>query len=111
VMGIWLIAAPFILGFYAHGVATANDILIGLVTIFLALATTLAPGSFRSLVWWNSYVGFWLIVAPFILGYLSYQFPKSGAVPMWNDMISGTLIWFFSFVKAMSAEPSGKYFP
>jgi hypothetical protein len=99
--GIWLMASPFLLGYYHHGTAMLNDIIVGLITIIIAVATTMAPYSYRALEWLNSYIGFWLMAAPFVLGYLSYQYPKSGAVPMWNDLICGGIIWFLSYVKAM----------
>ncbi|MDB6032359.1 MAG: hypothetical protein JWM16_2697 [Verrucomicrobiales bacterium] len=109
--GIWLMAAPFLLGYYRHGSATANDILVGILIAGIALATTIAPDRFRALRWLNSYLGFWLMAAPFVLGYLSYDFPKSGAVPTSNDLIVGGVVWFLSFIKAIYSARSARDFP
>jgi hypothetical protein len=101
-MGLWLMAAPFLLRYSSHTTATINDILVGFLTVFLSIATTVTPVRLRSLVWVNSYLGLWLCAAPFVLGYLSDRFPDSGAVPMWNDLVCGFVVWFLSYMKALS---------
>jgi hypothetical protein len=108
--GVWLMTAPFFLRYYPHVTATANDLIVGLVITVLAIVTTIIPDHFQALRWTSSYIGLWLMAAPFVLSYLSFQFPKSGAVPMWNDIITGAVVWFLSYVKAMNTGRQSRDF-
>lgn len=99
--GIWLMVAPFILGYYRQSSAMANDIIVGFITALLALTTAVAPVRLRTLNWASMYLGFWLFMAPFVLGYLSWDFRWGGAVPMWNSLVCGNIIWFFSYLKTL----------
>ena len=84
--GIWLIIAPFILGYTNIQQAQWNDIVVGAVIAILAAARTFS-GSLRAawVSWLNAVLGFWLIIAPFVLGY-----PEP--TPRWNDIILGIII-------------------
>ncbi len=44
VLGLWLILAPFILGYSATGAAKVNDISVGIVVIILAVWAALSAG-------------------------------------------------------------------
>lgn len=103
-IGIWLVAAPFVLGYYSQPRATLNSVLVGFLALALGIASSVDLSRFRILTWLESYVGFWLFAAPFVLGYLSPAFPYDGAVPLWNDLICGGLLWFLSYIKGI-AEP------
>jgi len=84
ILGIWLILAPFILG-YVDSAAITNDVIIGIILAGIALVRLFS--SFRPfwLSWVNIVLGFWLIIAPFVLGYTL-------AASQWNDIIVGILI-------------------
>ena len=82
--GIWLIIAPWVLGYSAR-VPRWNDVVFGIVVGLLALIR--AAGGYRqhwaSLV--NALVGIWLFVAAFTIDH--------SAVAMWNDIILGVIVF------------------
>jgi ABC-type iron transport system FetAB permease component len=97
IAGVWLILAPFVLGYAFATGALWNDILLGIIIAVLAGYRAMSEGYKTS---WPSWVGFiaglWLIVAPFIVGYSSI----SAAV--WNDVIFGIIVAVLSLWAALS---------
>lgn len=68
-LGLWLALSPWTFGYSAHDVATANAALVG---VLLALASHF--GLSADLIaeeWLNLTAGFWLMAAPFVLGFSS----------------------------------------
>lgn len=86
VAGIWLIMAPFLVGYANLENAMWNDIICGAIVAILAAIRVSTPLSNPWLSWVNVVIGIWLIIAPFILGYS--EFPA----PVWNDIILGIII-------------------
>lgn len=84
--GIWLILAPFILGYTAVTGALWNDILIGLAVTGLAWTRVAKPTEREGASWTNVVLGVWLLVAPFALGY------AATAAAMWNDIVIGLVV-------------------
>lgn len=85
VAGIWLIIAPFVLGYF--GVARTNDMIVGVIVAAIALIgafTAWERGTWAG--WLNVIAGVWLVVAPFVLGYFG------NPVNTWNDIILGIII-------------------
>lgn len=82
--GIWLIIAPFILGYLSNTPKT-NDVWLGIIVGVVALINMFT--SFRAtwLSWINVIAGAWLIIAPFALSYPS-------TTPRWNDVILGIIV-------------------
>lgn len=88
ILGIWLIIAPFI--FAMTGAAFWNDILVGIFVLILASTRVSRPtASTRLASWTNAIVGIWLILAPFVLGYLS-------VAQVWDDIAVGVLLLILS---------------
>lgn len=84
---IWLIFAPFILGYSGVTAAVWNDIIVGIVIGVLAISRTTREGvkvAWPS--WVNVILGIWLIFAPFILGY------STNTAALWNDIILGIIV-------------------
>lgn len=88
IAGLWLMAAPTILG--ADKTAADNDHIIGPIIV-----------SFAVISWWESTrvvrlynlpLGLWLLLAPWVLGY-------SETIVTVNDMVVGALVIGFSLVK------------
>lgn len=95
--GIWLILAPFILGYTEIVQALWNDIIVGVIVAVIAALRVFTPVRSNWLSWVNVILGFWLIVAPFILGYPI-------ATPRWNDIILGIIIIVLNVWSATSAR-------
>lgn len=83
--GIWLIIAPFVLG-YTLSTPTTNDIWVGIVVGVLALIRVFTPMRAMWLSWVNIVLGIWVIISPFVLGYSYY------ATARWNDIILGIIV-------------------
>lgn len=86
VLGLWLIIAPFLLGYTGIAAAMWNEIIVGVIVVVLAWLRVSNPGRMTWLSWSNVVLGLWLIAAPFVLGY------SGTAAAMWNEVIVGLLI-------------------
>jgi hypothetical protein len=84
IAGIWLIVAPFILG-YVDSAAITNDVIVGILLGGLSLVRLFSNFRPSWLSWANIVLGFWLIIAPFVLGYTL-------AASQWNDIIVGIVV-------------------
>lgn len=98
--GIWLIIAPFLLGYSDDANPLWNDVVVGILIV--AMAGARVAGAFRapSLSWINAALGFWLVIAPFVLGY------SDEATPLWNDIIVGIIVVLFGIWSAVSSPRS-----
>lgn len=111
VAGLWLIIAPFVLGYHEIQAALWNDVLVGIIVAAFAVARVARPLMNPSLSWINAVFGLWLIVAPFVLAYGSAveAFAVEGAIggaqtAMWNDIIVGVIILALGVWSALSAR-------
>jgi len=99
IAAIWLIVAPFILGYHMLAVRT-NDVIIGIAVGVLALIRVLSYShrtSWLSSI--NGILGVWLIIAPFVLSYTMLT-------DVWNDVIAGVVIAILAFYSAsQTAQP------
>ncbi len=84
ILGIWLIVAPFILG-YVDSAAVTNDVIVGIILGGLALIRLFSNFRPSWLNWVNIVLGFWLIIAPFVLAYTL-------AASQWNDIVVGIVV-------------------
>jgi hypothetical protein len=98
VMGLWLIAAPFVVGYSDTFPATANDValgvLIGASSLWIALRAD-APGW---LDWALMLFGIWAVIAPFALGY------NATTIAMANDVAAGVIVLVLAIVHQMSTS-------
>lgn len=99
--GIWLIIAPFALG-YGNSDGATNDIWLGIIVGvigFIRLFTTVRG---MWLNWVNLIAGLWLIIAPFTMTY-------AATATVWNDIILGLVvlgcsIWAFGQTPSHSSR-------
>jgi hypothetical protein len=82
-LGLWLLVAPFLLGYGNIAAAMWNDVIVGGLVLILAGVRVWKPAHNRWLSWTNVLLGLWLLAAPFILAY------SEVAAAMWNDIIVG----------------------
>lgn len=96
-LGIWLVIAPFALGYSAIGSALWNDIIFGAVIVLLAGMRAAGEGYRQAWPSWaNVIIGLWLIAAPFVLGYsLITQ-------ALWNDVIIGIAVAILAVISALA---------
>ena len=85
-VGVWLIMAPFALGYSAVSqAATGNDIVLGILLIafaWWALAALLPP---VGVGWFQVFCGIWLIAAPYLFAY------HTGGAGAGNDLVCGII--------------------
>ena len=62
VAGLWLIIAPFVLGYEGIQAALWNDVLVGIIVAAFAVARVARPLMNPSLSWLNALLGLWLIL-------------------------------------------------
>lgn len=87
-LGIWLMAAPAILGFNKS--IANNDYIVG--PLIATFAITAIFENTRNVRRFNWLPGAWLLLAPWVLDYDS-------TTATLNDMLTGALVIAFSFVK------------
>lgn len=95
IAGIWLIIAPFVLGYHS-GDPYWNDIVFGAMTAVIALLRV--GGAYRatwlSLV--NALIGVWIFISAFWLDQST-----TAAV---NDIILGAIVFFLAIVSASASD-------
>ena len=83
-LGIWVLISPWVYGFAASGVATANAVVLGAVVIVYSAVELSVPRVWEE--WLMLIGGLWLLVSPWVLGFEA----KTAAV--WNTAVSGIVI-------------------
>ncbi len=98
--GLWLIVAPFVLGYSNLQSAMWNDIIVGIVVA--ALAAIRAGGMMNQpwLSWINLILGAWVFISPWVLNYVDTQ------NALWNNLILGAIIFVLAGWSALTS-PSG----
>lgn len=70
VLGLWLIASPWIVGFGDLTAAMWNGVLGGIVVAVLAMAAILQYREWEE--WVDGLVGVWFVLSPWILGFAGF---------------------------------------
>ena len=93
--GIWLIIAPFVLG-YSGGDPYWNDIVFGAITGLIALARV--AGAYRAfwLSWINMLIGAWIFVSAFWL--------DATNTAQTNDIVLGAIVFVLALVSATASD-------
>ena len=89
VLGLWLIAAPFVLGVTGAGVWNAVVVgsLIALASGYNWYLTTTDEEVNRLVAYSAAVLGLWVIAAPFVFGV--------GTAATWNDVVVGAVVASF----------------
>ena len=84
VLGLWLLASPFALGYMDVSFAMWNAFAFGAIIAVSALAALIAFHEWEE--WVSAAFGVWLIVSPWVLGFTVSAFAT------WNHAIVGFLV-------------------
>ena len=97
-LGLWLVAAPFALGYTAVRPAFYQAVVFGAIVAGLALWRVLSGVRPRAakIDWSMAAVGLWLVIAPFVRGY------SDTTDAMMNQMIIGLAVTLFSTWDALA---------
>jgi SPW repeat len=95
IAGIWLIIAPFVLG-YGGGDPYWNDIVFGAITGLIALARV--AGAYRAswLSWLNALIGVWIFVSAFWL--------DATSTAQTNDIVLGAIVFVLAIASATASD-------
>ncbi len=96
ILGLWLIVAPFALGYSHVAGAAPQDVILGILIAAFSLwmaATFVAPAGPS---WLVVVFGIWVIIAPYVLGY-AHQLGSAVA----NDVIVGIVVLILALVRAV----------
>jgi hypothetical protein len=98
VLGLWLIVAPFALGYASVGRGRGEDVLFGIVIAGVALWRSLVSNdsAMAGVSWIVALAGLWVLFAPFALGY------SSVGAAMTNDVIVGAVVFVLSVWQSLS---------
>lgn len=96
--GIWLIIAPFVLGFTAHTHSEWNTIIVGILVATIAAIRIWGGRGASWLSWINAGLALWLIVSPWIYG------NSDVSAILWNDIIVGVVVLVLSAWSALAQE-------
>jgi SPW repeat len=84
ILGLWLVASPWVLGHQAQANPTWNAVILGVLISVAALFALFRVMAWEE--WTNVVLGVWLVVSPWVLGF-------SALVPaMWNAVIVGIVV-------------------
>jgi len=92
--GIWLIVAPFVLG-YGGGDPYWNDIVFGAITGLIALSRVAGLHRQSWLSWVNALIGVWIFVSAFWL--------DATSTAATNDIVLGAIVFVLAIVSATAS--------
>ena len=99
-IGIWLVLAPFVLGYSIIEAPLWNDVVCGVLIAILGIVRFGSPLTTAWASWTNAGIGAWLVIAPFVLaGYV--------VSATWNDVVCGVLVVILGVVSATAAPRVG----
>lgn len=96
VLGIWLIASPFLLGFSGTGLSR-NNVIFGIIVAILSLFQVSSPAESAWAGWLNALFGVWVLISPFVLGF-------AGMGALWNGIIAGIVVAVLAIWAATSSS-------
>jgi hypothetical protein len=67
VLGVWLLASPWILGFAEQTPPMVNAVVFGIALIATAVGATFVPRAWEE--WTEGAIGVWLIISPWVLNF------------------------------------------
>ena len=77
-VGLWLIASPWVLSFQSDRNALANACIVGILLIATAVGAIFVPRAWEE--WTETALGVWLMVAPWVLGFSALQAARVSTV-------------------------------
>jgi hypothetical protein len=101
--GVWLVLAPFVLGYPDSAAARWNDIAVGAAVVVVAFVRMISPIRSVTLGWCNVGLGGWLVAAPFVLFYNDDTVATAATV---NDLALGLVIIGCAALSVVAGKPS-----
>jgi hypothetical protein len=100
VLGLWLIASPWALGFATEQAPMWNASVVGVIIAVAALAALIAFHKWEE--WVEAAFGLWLIVSPYLLGFAV----QTNAT--WNHVLVGIIVAGLAIWSAVKPAAAGR---
>ncbi|HWD23440.1 MAG TPA: SPW repeat protein [Burkholderiales bacterium] len=84
VIGLWMIASPWLLAFQAETRPTWNAVILGVVIAAVALYAMFRVFAWQE--WANAVFGAWLVISPWVLGFTGLY------AAMVNAVVAGAVV-------------------
>jgi hypothetical protein len=101
VLGIWLIASPWVLQYATQTTPAWNAYVVGVIIAVAALSALLAFHQWEE--WVNVVLGAWLIVSPWLLGFSALT------NVVWNQVVTGLVAGALALWAAYKAREHGQF--
>jgi len=98
-LGLWLIASPWVLSFAGETTAAWNAAVIGVAVALAAMSALVAYQAWEE--WIAAALAAWLIVSPFVLGFSGMQ------AAAWNHLVVGLLVGVLALWRVMTTHDRG----
>lgn len=85
ILGLWLLASPWILAYQDEMVSTRNAVIVGILIAALAVLELFKVKAWEE--WASVAFGVWLVISPWVLG-----FSGLAAAATWNAVIVGVAV-------------------
>lgn len=103
VVGLWMMASPWVLAFESERTPTANAVVFGFLIAVLALLALFKVMAWEELV--SVALGVWLAVSPWVLGFTTL------GVAMWNFVAAGIVVAVLALWVLASDKDIGGWHP
>jgi hypothetical protein len=100
-LGVWLVIAPWALGYGAQTNAVWNQTVVGVAISVLAMVRVAGVPNTRALSAAVMALGAWLVIAPFVFSYDQVADPE---VIYWNDIVVGALLVVLAAASAAASR-------
>jgi hypothetical protein len=77
VLGIWLIASPWVLAYSGQRTAMLNAIIVGVLLVAASLGAIFVPRAWEE--WTEAVLGLWMATSPWLLKYSALQAATTSA--------------------------------
>lgn len=102
--GVWLIIAPFAIGYRAMSTVAATEaVVLGVIIAATALWLAVAANAPQYVDYVLALFGVWSFVAPFALGYRMLE------TAFYNDMTIGVIVFLAAVVSIYSRSHAGSH--
>lgn len=93
ILGIWLICAPWVMGYADTRTAVGNSVLMGVAVLVIALTALISPDIWEE--WISLLLAFLLLVSPLTVGYVHQTAAVVNNVIL-AVLIGGDAVWTLS---------------
>jgi hypothetical protein len=100
IVGVWLIVAPWVLGFQAERSVMANSVVVGLGLLAFALAAIFLPRAWEA--WSELVLGLWLVASPWVLRFDAVATAKNAMLAS-GIVVAALAVWVILADKDYSA--------